>query len=153
MSSSLDQTLSSSFVYTSTFPSGTSISSTESTSTRAFGDATVVGTSATAVLACNSIAIVACVFVLVAYVCLYQKHRLLMRRTSLTLSCAMAVSGLLLHVSPFFCPGAGITASTPYLYHSREGSLRYYEGLKLASDPLFPISPAGQYIKLPINRP
>lgn len=101
MSASLDQTPSFTFLYTSTSPSEINTSSTDSTSTSAFSHATVIGPSATGVLACNSIAIIACVFVLVAYVCLYRKHRLLMRRTSLTLSCAMAASELMLHVSHF----------------------------------------------------
>jgi hypothetical protein len=112
MSTLLDRTPSSSFVPTSTFASAASTSSTGPTSTGFSSYVTVLGTTAATILACNSIAIVACVSVLVAYVLLYRKHRVLMRRTSLTLSCAMAASELMLHVSPF-CPRS--------LYHSRYG--------------------------------
>lgn len=131
----LVQSPSSGYVYTSTFVSETSTSSTDSTSTGASSHVTVSAPSTKSapaiVLACNSIAIIACALVLVAYVRLYREHRLLMRRTSLTLSCAMAASELLLHVSPSAWYGNVYIVCIP-LVAPAAGSLRYCDGARYA---------------------
>jgi hypothetical protein len=75
--------------------------SSPNTPTDAPNDQVVMGTSSQAIIACNSISIVACVLVIVIYALLHRKHTRLMQRTSLVLSCAMATSDLLLHVSVF----------------------------------------------------
>ena len=77
----------------------TPTSLSNNTSPDASTDQGVLETSAHAIIACNSISVVACVLVIVIYALLHRKYTRIMQRTSLVLSCAMATSDLLLHVS------------------------------------------------------
>jgi hypothetical protein len=96
MSTSLDPaTLASSTEIAPTTPTSPSSDSPADESS----DQKILGTSSQAIIVCNSISVAACVLVIIIYVLLHRKHTRLMQRTSLVLSCAMATSDLLLHVS------------------------------------------------------